>query len=148
MYACVRQLHGAYGAVRAEQPLAYPPSQRRALRFSKRTEHTVCRTVRVLRVLQCADADGVLPGEQLPSVRWRDRGEEQRGEGAQGRSRRGRARLREGVRASARGNCVLRRRARRQSTQSSCGESALSLSLSLCFHFHFHFTFTFTLYCI
>ena len=35
-------------------------SQRRALRFSKRTEHTVCRTVRVLRVLQCADADGVL----------------------------------------------------------------------------------------
>ena len=50
MYACVRQLHGAYGAVRAEQPLAYPPSQRRALRFSKRTEHTVaerCGTVMV-----------------------------------------------------------------------------------------------------
>ena len=84
------------------------PSQRRALRFSKRTEHTVCRTVRVLRVLQCADADGVLPGEQLPSVRWRDRGEEQRGEGAQGRSRRGRARLREGVRASASGGNEIR----------------------------------------
>ena len=26
--------------------------------------------MRALRVLQCADADGVLPGEQLPSVRW------------------------------------------------------------------------------